>query len=95
MLFLYAKSGTEVYRADALLLFFPLIFKCKQYMWEFALLALACVPVMGAATSVEMKQMLGEDEGVETVGGSVGHCASFSKARTLFFDANHSVNRPN
>jgi len=30
-------------------------------MWEFALLAMACVPVMGFASSIEMKQMMGED----------------------------------
>jgi len=35
------------------------------YMWEFAIVALACVPVMGIATSLEMKQMFGEDEGAE------------------------------
>lgn len=34
-------------------------------MWQFALLAIACVPLMGFATSMEMKQMLGEDEGDE------------------------------
>jgi len=32
-------------------------------MWEFALLALACIPFMGFATSMEMKTFLGEDEG--------------------------------
>ena len=32
-------------------------------MWPFALLALGCIPIMGFATSIEMKQMLGEDEG--------------------------------
>jgi ATP-binding cassette, subfamily B (MDR/TAP), member 1 len=32
-------------------------------MWPFALLAIGCVPLMGFATSIEMKQMLGEDEG--------------------------------
>lgn len=32
------------------------------YMWPFALIALACIPLMGFATSIEMKQMLGEDE---------------------------------
>ena len=32
-------------------------------MWQFALLAIGCVPLMGFATSMEMKQMLGEDEG--------------------------------
>ena len=31
-------------------------------MWPFALLAVACIPIMGLATSMEMKQMLGEDE---------------------------------
>lgn len=34
-------------------------------MWQFALLAIGCVPLMGFATSIEMKQFLGEDEGVE------------------------------
>jgi len=34
------------------------------YMWEFALLAIGCVPLMAFATSIEMKQFLGEDEGV-------------------------------
>lgn len=34
-------------------------------MWAFALLALVCVPVMGLATSLEMKKIYGEDEGVE------------------------------
>jgi ATP-binding cassette, subfamily B (MDR/TAP), member 1 len=33
-------------------------------MWPFALLAIGCVPLMGFATSIHMKQMLGEDEGV-------------------------------
>jgi ABC-type multidrug transport system fused ATPase/permease subunit len=32
------------------------------FMWPFALLALACIPLMGAATSVEMSRFLGEDE---------------------------------
>jgi ATP-binding cassette, subfamily B (MDR/TAP), member 1 len=32
-------------------------------MWPFALLAIGCIPVMGFATSIEMKQFLGEDEG--------------------------------
>jgi ATP-binding cassette, subfamily B (MDR/TAP), member 1 len=47
-------------------------------MWPFALLALACVPIMGFATSMEMKRMLGEDigdqnaaEGANTPGGIV------------------------
>jgi len=35
------------------------------YMWPFALVAVACVPFLGAATSIEMKQMMGEDEGNE------------------------------
>ena len=34
-------------------------------MWEFALLAIGCVPLMGFATSIEMKQFLGEDQGAE------------------------------
>jgi ATP-binding cassette, subfamily B (MDR/TAP), member 1 len=34
-------------------------------MWPFALLAIGCVPLMGFATSIEMKQMLGEDEGTD------------------------------
>ncbi|KAL3896160.1 MAG: hypothetical protein SGARI_007245, partial [Bacillariaceae sp.] len=33
------------------------------FMWPFALLALACVPMMGFATSLEMKNFLGEDVG--------------------------------
>lgn len=33
------------------------------FMWPFALLALACVPLMGFATSMEMKTFLGEDAG--------------------------------
>jgi len=32
------------------------------FMWPFALLAVGCIPVMGAATSFEMKKMYGEDE---------------------------------
>jgi ATP-binding cassette subfamily B (MDR/TAP) protein 1 len=32
-------------------------------MWPFALLAIGCVPIMGFATSMEMKRFLGEDEG--------------------------------
>jgi len=35
------------------------------FMWEFALLAIVCVPIMGFATSLEMKQLMGEDEGVD------------------------------
>jgi hypothetical protein len=34
-----------------------------QYMWEFALLSLACIPLMAVATSLEMAKMLGTDEG--------------------------------
>jgi ATP-binding cassette subfamily B (MDR/TAP) protein 1 len=34
-------------------------------MWQFALLAIGCVPLMGFATSIEMKQFLGEDIGAE------------------------------
>jgi ABC-type bacteriocin/lantibiotic exporter with double-glycine peptidase domain len=34
-----------------------------QFMWPFALLALACIPMMGFATSLEMKNFLGEDVG--------------------------------
>ena len=34
-------------------------------MWPFALLAVACIPLMGFATSLEMKTMLGEDAGEE------------------------------
>ena len=34
-------------------------------MWEFALLAIACVPAMGYASAIEMKTMFGEDEGDE------------------------------
>eukprot|EP00535_Pseudo-nitzschia_heimii_P007475 CAMPEP_0197184268 /NCGR_PEP_ID=MMETSP1423-20130617/9534_1 /TAXON_ID=476441 /ORGANISM="Pseudo-nitzschia heimii, Strain UNC1101" /LENGTH=1555 /DNA_ID=CAMNT_0042635045 /DNA_START=48 /DNA_END=4715 /DNA_ORIENTATION=- len=33
------------------------------YMWPFALLSIACVPVLGFASMVEMKAFLGEDEG--------------------------------
>eukprot|EP00980_Cylindrotheca_fusiformis_P027133 scaffold19004_cov125-Cylindrotheca_fusiformis.AAC.1 len=32
------------------------------FMWQFALLALVCVPFMGLATSMEVKNMFGEDE---------------------------------
>jgi ATP-binding cassette, subfamily B (MDR/TAP), member 1 len=32
-------------------------------MWPFALLAIGCIPIMGFATSIEMNQMLGKDEG--------------------------------
>jgi ATP-binding cassette, subfamily B (MDR/TAP), member 1 len=31
-------------------------------MWEFALLAIACIPIMGMATAMEMQRMLGTDE---------------------------------
>lgn len=47
-------------------------------MWQFALLAIGCVPVMGFATSIEMSKMLGEDvgadataEGTNTPGGVI------------------------
>jgi len=47
-------------------------------MWQFALLAIGCVPVMGFATSLEMKKMLGEDlgdengaEGINSPGGII------------------------
>ena len=36
-------------------------------MWPFALLALACIPLMGFATSMEMKNFLGEDTGTDSV----------------------------
>jgi ATP-binding cassette subfamily B (MDR/TAP) protein 1 len=32
-------------------------------MWPFALLAMVCIPLMGFATSMEMKNFLGEDTG--------------------------------
>ncbi|KAL7567824.1 hypothetical protein ACA910_000571 [Epithemia clementina (nom. ined.)] len=35
------------------------------FMWPFALVAIGCVPLMGFATSIEMKQLLGSDEGTE------------------------------
>jgi len=35
------------------------------FMWQFALLAIGCIPIMGFATSMEMKKMLGEDLGDE------------------------------
>eukprot|EP00549_Striatella_unipunctata_P025532 CAMPEP_0118702986 /NCGR_PEP_ID=MMETSP0800-20121206/18252_1 /TAXON_ID=210618 ORGANISM="Striatella unipunctata, Strain CCMP2910" /NCGR_SAMPLE_ID=MMETSP0800 /ASSEMBLY_ACC=CAM_ASM_000638 /LENGTH=1104 /DNA_ID=CAMNT_0006604361 /DNA_START=179 /DNA_END=3493 /DNA_ORIENTATION=- len=35
------------------------------YMWPFALLSLAIVPLMGAATEIEMRQFLGEDQGTD------------------------------
>jgi ATP-binding cassette, subfamily B (MDR/TAP), member 1 len=38
-------------------------FRLLQFMWQFALLAIGCVPVMGFATSMHMQQMLGEDQG--------------------------------
>lgn len=37
------------------------------YMWPFALLSIAVIPAMGFATAVEMKRMLGSDEGGEVV----------------------------
>lgn len=46
-------------------------------MWQFALLALCCIPFMAFATSMEMKQMMGEDtndevdEGTNSPGGIV------------------------
>merc|ERR1712232_341389 len=36
------------------------------YMWPFALLALACVPFLGFATSMEMKTFLGKDVGSDS-----------------------------
>jgi len=36
------------------------------FMWPFALLAVACIPLMGFATTLDMKNMLGDDEGVES-----------------------------
>jgi ATP-binding cassette subfamily B (MDR/TAP) protein 1 len=33
------------------------------FMWPFALLAISCIPVMGAAANIQMKRMMGEDEG--------------------------------
>lgn len=47
------------------------------FMWEFALLAVACIPLMGFATSIEAKRMMGEDindeteEGTDSPGGIV------------------------
>lgn len=35
-------------------------------MWQFALLALCCIPFMAFATSMEMKQMMGEDTNDES-----------------------------
>ena len=36
-------------------------------MWQFALLAIACVPIMGFATSLRMKQMMGEDQSSDEI----------------------------
>ncbi|CAJ1946712.1 unnamed protein product [Cylindrotheca closterium] len=48
------------------------------FMWQFALLAVFCIPFMAFATSMEMKQMMGEDtndgdanEGKDSPGGIV------------------------
>jgi ATP-binding cassette subfamily B (MDR/TAP) protein 1 len=35
------------------------------FMWPFALVAIGCIPLMGFATSIRMKQMLGEDEAAD------------------------------
>jgi ATP-binding cassette, subfamily B (MDR/TAP), member 1 len=40
-----------------------LLLSLWQYMWEFALLSLGCIPLMAVATSLEMSKMLGTDEG--------------------------------
>lgn len=32
------------------------------FMWQFALLAIGCIPIMGVATAMEMQKMLGTDE---------------------------------
>jgi len=37
------------------------------FMWQFALLSIVCIPFLGFATSIDMKTMMGEDEG----GGNV------------------------
>ena len=42
-----------------------LLFFTVQFMWPFALLAIGCIPIMGFATSIEMKQFLGADEGTD------------------------------
>jgi ATP-binding cassette subfamily B (MDR/TAP) protein 1 len=58
-------------------------------MWPFALLAIGCIPIMGFATSLEMKRFLGEDEsdtdssaeGLNTPGGIV--VETLSNMRTV------------
>jgi ATP-binding cassette subfamily B (MDR/TAP) protein 1 len=35
------------------------------FMWPFALVAIACVPIMGVASAFEMKKMMGEDHNDE------------------------------
>jgi ATP-binding cassette, subfamily B (MDR/TAP), member 1 len=49
-----------------------------HFMWQFALLAIGCIPVMGFVTSMEMKKHLGVDlgddnaaEGLNTPGGVI------------------------
>jgi ATP-binding cassette, subfamily B (MDR/TAP), member 1 len=32
-------------------------------MWEFALVAIGCIPILAVGASIDMKRMLGEDEG--------------------------------
>jgi ATP-binding cassette, subfamily B (MDR/TAP), member 1 len=76
-----------------------------QYMWEFALLALGCIPIMGFATSLEMKKMLGEDigeqddgEGLNTPGGvlvetllNIRTVAALSLERTRYEDYERAI----
>merc|ERR1712157_713935 len=33
------------------------------FMWQFALLSIVCIPFLGFATSIDMKTMMGEDDG--------------------------------
>jgi ATP-binding cassette, subfamily B (MDR/TAP), member 1 len=45
-------------------------FSAPQYMWQFALLAIGCIPVMAFVASMRMKQALGTDEKKDVSGNN-------------------------
>jgi ATP-binding cassette subfamily B (MDR/TAP) protein 1 len=62
-------SVSEVFHSNVTCLFLNSLtrFSLEQYMWPLSLVTIACIPIMGFATNIRMKQMLGTDEDVKKV----------------------------
>jgi ATP-binding cassette, subfamily B (MDR/TAP), member 1 len=51
-------------------------------MWQFALLAIACIPIMGFVASMRMRQTMGTDEGSDGAAAAAGDVTALDKLDT-------------